>query len=45
MNGDRIAVILDIAGDNKVNEGEKDDKVTEQLAKPPVYWIDGNVLI
>ncbi|KAL5761348.1 hypothetical protein ACOSP7_017612 [Xanthoceras sorbifolium] len=40
MNGDRVAVILDITGDKKVNEGEKDDKGTEQLAKPPVYWID-----
>ncbi|TXG56898.1 hypothetical protein EZV62_018211 [Acer yangbiense] len=40
VNGDRVAVILDIVGDSKVNEGEKDDKVTEQLARPPVYWID-----
>ncbi|KAK2635745.1 hypothetical protein Ddye_030537 [Dipteronia dyeriana] len=40
VNGDRVAVILDIVGDRKVNEGEKDDKVTEQLARPPVYWID-----
>lgn len=44
MNGDRVAVILDISGGNKVNEGEKDEKVAEQPAKPPVYWIDGNIL-
>lgn len=44
MNGDRVAVILDIGGDSEVNEREKDDKVTEQSTKPPVYWIDGNTL-
>ncbi|KAH9771617.1 AAA domain-containing protein [Citrus sinensis] len=39
VNGDRAAVILDISADNK-GEGEKDDKVAEQPARPPVYWID-----
>lgn len=43
VNGDRAAVILDISADNK-GEGEKDDKVAEQPARPPVYWIDGNIL-
>ncbi|XP_048233684.1 uncharacterized protein LOC8286329 isoform X2 [Ricinus communis] len=39
VNGDRVAVILDITSDKKEN-GEKDDKLKEQSAKPPVYWID-----
>ncbi|XP_031272367.1 uncharacterized protein LOC116130829 isoform X1 [Pistacia vera] len=40
VNGNRVAVILDIGGDSKVNESEEDDKVAEQSTKPPVYWID-----
>lgn len=44
VNGDRVAVIFDIANDNKANEGEKDEKITEQTAKAPVHWIDGNFL-
>lgn len=44
VNGDRVAVILDIVGDSKVSEGEKDDKVAEQSTKPLIYWIDGNIL-
>ncbi|XP_044493531.1 uncharacterized protein LOC123216929 isoform X2 [Mangifera indica] len=40
VNGDRVAVILDIVGDSKVSEGEKDDKVAEQSTKPLIYWID-----
>lgn len=39
VNGDQVAVILDISSDNK-GEGEKDDKVAEQPVRPPVYWID-----
>jgi hypothetical protein len=44
VNGDRVAVILDIGNDNKEDDGEKDEKLTEQPAKAPVYWIDGNFL-
>jgi hypothetical protein len=44
MNGDQVAVILDIGNDNKSNEGEKDEKLQEQPAKAPVCWIDGNSL-
>ncbi|XP_011007204.1 PREDICTED: uncharacterized protein LOC105112963 isoform X1 [Populus euphratica] len=40
VNGDRVAVILDIGNDNKEDDGEKDEKLTEQPAKAPVYWID-----
>ncbi|GAV70608.1 AAA domain-containing protein [Cephalotus follicularis] len=40
VNGDRVAVILDISSDNKVNEGEVDKKQTENSTKTPVYWID-----
>ncbi|XP_044489590.1 uncharacterized protein LOC123213989 [Mangifera indica] len=40
VNGDRVAVILDVGDDSKVNEGEKDGKVAEQSTKPPIYWID-----
>ncbi|KAK9274576.1 hypothetical protein L1049_021825 [Liquidambar formosana] len=38
VNGDRVAVILDI-NENKKNEGE-DKKITEQAAEPSVYWIN-----
>ena len=41
MNGDRVAVILDISSDNKAMEEERDDKTPENSASPPVYWIDG----
>lgn len=44
VNGDRVAVILDIACDSKANEGERDEKLTGQPSKAPVYWIDGNFL-
>ena len=44
MNGDQVAVILDTGNDNKSNEGEKEEKLPEQLTKAPVYWIDGNSL-
>ncbi|XP_061949705.1 uncharacterized protein LOC133673088 isoform X1 [Populus nigra] len=40
VNGDRVAVILDIGNDNKEDDGEKDEKLMEQPAKAPVYWID-----
>lgn len=40
MNGDRVAVILDI-GDKKVHDEEKDGKVTEEALIPPVYWMQG----
>ncbi|KAJ6740632.1 P-LOOP CONTAINING NUCLEOSIDE TRIPHOSPHATE HYDROLASES SUPERFAMILY PROTEIN [Salix purpurea] len=40
VNGDRVAVILDIGNDNKEDELEKDEELTEQPAKAPVYWID-----
>ncbi|KAL3583943.1 hypothetical protein D5086_015004, partial [Populus alba] len=40
VNGDRVAVILDSGNDNKEDDGEKDEKLTEQPAKAPVYWID-----
>lgn len=36
VNGDRVAVILDIGNDNKEDELEKDEKLTEQPAKAPV---------
>ncbi|KAG5223040.1 AAA+ ATPase domain-containing protein [Salix suchowensis] len=35
VNGDRVAVILDIGNDNKEDELEKDEKLTEQPAKAP----------
>jgi len=44
VNGDRVAVILDIGNDNKEDDGEKDEELMEQPAKAPVYWIDGNFL-
>ncbi|KAJ6774847.1 AAA ATPASE putative-RELATED [Salix purpurea] len=40
VNGDQVAVILDTGNDNKSNEGEKEEKLPEQLTKAPVYWID-----
>ncbi|KAG5224442.1 peroxisomal ATPase pex [Salix suchowensis] len=40
VNGDRVAVILDIGNDNKEDELEKDEKLTEHPAKALVYWID-----
>ncbi|KAA8528933.1 hypothetical protein F0562_033579 [Nyssa sinensis] len=38
VNGDRIAVILDIS-EKKADEGERDEKLVEQASKPSVYWI------
>ncbi|KAG5245363.1 peroxisomal ATPase [Salix suchowensis] len=40
VNGDQVAVILDTGNDNKSNEGEKEEKLPEQLTKALVYWID-----
>ncbi|XWS63318.1 hypothetical protein CRYUN_Cryun06bG0084900 [Craigia yunnanensis] len=40
VNGDRIAVILDISSNNKAKEEERDEKSTEDSASPPVYWMD-----
>ena len=40
VNGDRVAVILD-AGENKTDEGKKDEKPVEESVKPSVYWIHG----
>ncbi|MBA0656310.1 hypothetical protein Goklo_008677 [Gossypium klotzschianum] len=39
VNGDRVAVILDISSDNRAKE-EKDEKSTEESASPPVYWLN-----
>ncbi|KAB1999332.1 hypothetical protein ES319_D12G153700v1 [Gossypium barbadense] len=39
VNGDRVAVILDISTDNRAKE-EKDEKSTEESASPPVYWLN-----
>ena len=44
VNWDRVAVILDIDNDNKEDELEKDEKLMEQPAKAPVYWINGDFL-
>ncbi|XP_050231999.1 uncharacterized protein LOC126680824 isoform X2 [Mercurialis annua] len=38
VNGDQVAVILDIISDNQEN-GQRDEKLEEQPAKPPLYWI------
>ncbi|XWS54330.1 hypothetical protein CRYUN_Cryun10bG0080700 [Craigia yunnanensis] len=40
VNGDKVAVILDISSDDKAKEEERDDKSPEDSASPPVYWID-----
>ncbi|KAJ6412838.1 hypothetical protein OIU84_005816, partial [Salix udensis] len=40
VNGDRVAVILDIGNDNNEDELEKDEKLMEHPAKALVYWID-----
>ncbi|XP_012081406.1 uncharacterized protein LOC105641469 isoform X2 [Jatropha curcas] len=39
VNGDRVAVILDVTSDSKESK-ESDEKLKEQAAKAPVYWID-----
>ncbi|MBA0688975.1 hypothetical protein Goari_006728, partial [Gossypium aridum] len=39
VNGDRVAVILDISTDNRAKE-EKDEKSTEESASPSVYWLN-----
>ncbi|KAJ9145666.1 hypothetical protein P3X46_028023 [Hevea brasiliensis] len=39
VNGDRVAVILDIASDSIANV-ERDENLKEGPAKAPVYWID-----
>ena len=41
MNGDRVAVVLDIS-EIKV-DGEKEEKELEPPAQPPVYWIHGTI--
>ena len=38
MNGDRVAVILDIS-EKKANDGEEEKE--KESSKPPIYWIDG----
>lgn len=43
VNGDRVAVILDFTCDSNANV-ERDEKVKEEPAKAPVYWIDGNLI-
>ncbi|XP_021287629.1 uncharacterized protein LOC110419073 isoform X1 [Herrania umbratica] len=40
VDGDRVAVILDICSNNKAKGEEKDEKSTKNSASPPVYWID-----
>ncbi|XP_022725142.1 uncharacterized protein LOC111281759 isoform X2 [Durio zibethinus] len=40
VNGDRVAVILDISSNNNAKEEERDEKSTEDSAGTPVYWID-----
>ncbi|XVE92899.1 hypothetical protein REPUB_Repub01dG0143300 [Reevesia pubescens] len=40
VNGDKVAVILDISSDNKAKEKESNDKSTEDSASPPVHWLD-----
>ncbi|XP_017971232.1 PREDICTED: uncharacterized protein LOC18608512 isoform X1 [Theobroma cacao] len=40
VDGDRVAVILDISSNNKAKEEEKDEKSTKNSTSPPVYWID-----
>ncbi|KAK7312227.1 hypothetical protein VNO77_35941 [Canavalia gladiata] len=37
VNGDRVAVILDI-NEDRVNDGEVDN-VSDDRTKPPIYWI------
>lgn len=43
MNGDRVAVILDISEKNA--NDEEGEKLKEEPSKPPIYWIDGTFLI
>lgn len=38
MNGDRVAVILDIS---EKNSNEEEEKLKEEPSKPSIYWIDG----
>lgn len=40
VNGEKVAVILDISSDNRAKE-ERDEKSTEESASPPVYWLNG----
>ncbi|XP_022763945.1 uncharacterized protein LOC111309229 isoform X1 [Durio zibethinus] len=40
VNGDRVAIILDISSDNKAKEKERDEKSAEDSASPPVCWVD-----
>ncbi|KAF3947216.1 hypothetical protein CMV_026620, partial [Castanea mollissima] len=37
VNGDRVAVILDIS-EKKANDGEEEKE--KESSKPPIYWID-----
>ncbi|XP_062112925.1 uncharacterized protein LOC133824073 isoform X2 [Humulus lupulus] len=39
VSGDQAAIIFDIA-ESKANDASKEDKETEQPAKPPVYWMN-----
>jgi len=43
VNGDRVAVILDI-NEDKVNEGEVEN-FNDDHAKPPVFWIHGKFFL
>lgn len=38
VNGDRVAVILDIC---EKNSNEEEEKLKEEPSKPSIYWIDG----
>lgn len=43
VNGDRVAVILDI-NEDRVNEGEVEN-LNEDHTKPPIYWIHGKFFL
>ena len=43
MNGDRVAVILDVCEEN-ADDASKEDKEPKKPEKPAVYWIDGTFL-
>lgn len=44
VNGDEAAVIFDITGSSKANDGESDDKLIEEPGKAPMCWINGKLL-
>lgn len=43
VNGDQVAVILDIVDRNFRDDG-KNEKITKQDSIPSLYWIDGMIL-